>query len=372
MGLSLLLLAGGCAKGGAAGDLSNNGTKNTDSGLPKKPNYTASKYVTLGDYKGIEVSITKRIVTDTQVDDAINQEVASVPSYEDIKDKTVVEDGDVVNIDYEGIKDGVAFQGGTAKGAYLEIGSNQFIDGFESGLIGKKVGEKVKLDVTFPKEYSNAELAGKPVVFNVTINKIVKEIPSVLSDEFVTNNTTFKTVDEYKKAVRAQLETNNDSSKQTELEAALVEKVMSNAKYSEIPKKLTEYYKAYMNYQVEQTAKQYNMDAKTYLSQMGITEDKFNEDMKEYAETQAKQELTLKAIAEAEKVEVTDKEFDDTVKRLTESYNNTEEELFAMVTKEELRSNLVLQKVFTFLKENSKITEVEPTPSPTPTTPASK
>ena len=136
--------------------------------------YNVDDYVELGEYKGLEVSLGTYEVKDEDVKSRIESILTSYPVYEDL-DKDTVEDGDFVNIDYEGIKDGEAFNGGTAEGAVLEIGSNSFIDGFEEGLIGKKVGEKTDLNLTFPEDYQNEELAGQEVVFHVTVNKIVSK-----------------------------------------------------------------------------------------------------------------------------------------------------------------------------------------------------
>ncbi len=375
MGLSLLLLAGGCSKNGAAGDLKpdTDTDKSSTSNLPERPDYNASKYVTLGKYKGVEVTITERKVTDKQVQDAIDQKLASTPSYEEIKDKKVVENGDIANIDFEGLKDGVAFDGGSAKGTHLSIGSGQFIPGFESGLVGHKVGEKVKLDITFPKDYQSTELAGKAVVFNVTINKIEKEVTATLTEEYVKANTDYKTVDEFKEGTRKELEASNDQSKQSEMEANLIDTIMKDTKFSEVPKDLQAYYEKYLNYQVDQAAAQMQVDKAAYLQQVGMSQEDFDKYVKTYSETQAKQEMTLKAIAEAEKFEVTDKEFKDKVADLMKNYGyKTEDELFKVVPKEELKSNMLIEKAYNLIMDQCKLKTVAPSPSPEPTKAAEK
>ena len=155
-------------------------------------------YVKIGTLEGIEVTAeVEGEITEADVDAQIESELnyyvqyANMYDYEAVPDKTVVEDGDMVNIDYEGIKDGEAFAGGTAKGAYLEIGSGSFIDGFESGLVGHSVGEAVDLNLTFPENYSSTDLAGQAVVFHVTINSIhdaSKQIVPEFNDEFIKDN----------------------------------------------------------------------------------------------------------------------------------------------------------------------------------------
>ena len=168
-------LIGGCGGKGTSdkGQNTAEGTEDSD-GETSATSYNVDECVKLAEYKGLEVTLGAYEVKEEDVKSNIESTLASYPNYIDT-DKTTVEEGDIANIDYEGLKDGVAFEGGTAQGANLEIGSNSFIDGFEDGLIGKKVGEDVELNLTFPEDYQNTELAGQAVVFKVKINKIVKE-----------------------------------------------------------------------------------------------------------------------------------------------------------------------------------------------------
>ena len=159
--------------------------------------------MTLGDYKGIEVTKTPVEVSDEEVDAAILSERESHTTYDDVD--RAVQDTDKVNIDYVGTKDGVAFDGGTAQGQELVIGSNQFIDGFESGLIGAKKGDEVTLDLTFPESYGNADLAGQAVVFKVTVNNVQEKNMPELDEAFVQEVSEFKTVDEYKESKKQSL-----------------------------------------------------------------------------------------------------------------------------------------------------------------------
>ena len=161
-----------------------------------------SKYVTLGDYKNLEVEVTKSQVTDESVEQYIQQQLSYQPV--EVTEDRPVQENDTVNIDYTGYMDGEAFEGGTATDTDLIIGSGQFIDGFESGLIGKKKGEEVTLDLNFPDPYQkNPDLAGKAVQFKVKINKISE--PAELTDAWVAENTDLKTADEYKAEIKASL-----------------------------------------------------------------------------------------------------------------------------------------------------------------------
>ena len=176
---------------------------------PERPDYKALDYVTLGEYKGLEVTLESTEVTDEEIDQQVASNLSASDKLEEVKEGTV-ESGDVANIDYEGKLNGEAFEGGTDKGYDLTIGSGTFIDGFEDGLIGKKIGDTVDLNLTFPENYGSTELAGKDVVFTVTINS-VKRAPE-LTDALVAEiSDEYKTVEEYRNSIKEQLETQNKS-----------------------------------------------------------------------------------------------------------------------------------------------------------------
>lgn len=171
----------------------------------ERPDYKALDYVKLGDYKGLEVTLASTDVTDEEVEQQVETNLNNNDKSEEIKEGTV-ENGDVANIDYEGKLNGKAFDGGTAKGYDLTIGSGSFIDGFEDGLIGKKIGDTVDLNLTFPKDYSSTDLAGKEVVFTVKINS-VKRAPK-LTDELAAeiSNNEYKTAEAYNNYIKEDLE----------------------------------------------------------------------------------------------------------------------------------------------------------------------
>jgi trigger factor len=255
MGLSIMLLVGGCSKKNNEAQDTTDKPKTTDSNivkdvtvLPEKKDYNPQDYVTLGKYKGIEVTYTKKEVTDADVEAAIDQDLNSHMSYPDTG-KKVVENGDMVNIDYEGKIDGKAFDGGSATDAKLTIGSGGYIKGFEEGLKGKKVGDKTDLKLTFPKDYQNADVAGKPVVFTVTIKAIVKEVVPTLNEKYVKDNTSYKTVDEYKKSIRDSLEAQNQQAMDSEKYGNAYGIIEKNSKIKKIPQDLADYYNQMMLFQ---------------------------------------------------------------------------------------------------------------------------
>lgn len=288
--------------------------------------YDASDYVKLGEYKGIKVDLESNYeVTDEDVKKNVESLLTSYPSYEDL-DKTTVENGDHVNIDFEGLKDGEAFDGGSAKGTVLEIGSNSFIEGFESGLIGANVGDKVSLNLTFPKEYQNADMAGQDVVFNVTINKIVtpKELTyDTLTDEYVVDNFSgrgYENVEDLKNGVKDQLAQSNESTKESDTQNAILEKLKEECKVDSLPegivdKRVKEYKK-----QMETALKEsYNMEMKDYLESINTTEKDFNKQTVEYIEKNLELEMILTAIADKENIKADEEGYKEYVANIVSS-----------------------------------------------------
>ncbi|MEG2597195.1 MAG: trigger factor, partial [Oscillospiraceae bacterium] len=276
---------------------------------------------------------------------------------EDITDRTDVQNGDVANIDYEGLKDGVAFEGGTAKAADLQIGSGQFIPGFEEKLIGAKVGETVNIDLTFPDPYQgNPDLAGKEVTFKVTVNSIKKTVTPELTDEFVKANSEAKTVAEYRKTIKQGL---TDSKQQQADQGALQtiwQTVIGNATIITFPEgKIDKYISDATAYYTEAAASM-EMEFKDLLkSQMGMTEDEFNTKLKDEATQVIKREVIVQAIAEAEKLTLSEKEYDEGIQKYMKNFGiETVEEMEKQYPKEQIESSLLSEKVSTFLLKHAK------------------
>ena len=202
-------------------------------------------YVTLGEYKGLEVLQSKQEVTQQDVDNFIHYTLEGYSELQPITDRDVVENGDTANIDYEGKKDGVAFDGGTAQGQDLVIGSGTFIPGFEEGLVGVKVGETVDLDLTFPEEYHSEELAGQKVVFTVTVNSISRHVDPELTDEFVAGLGIegISTVAEFQEYAKQGLEDQALEDFNYNVKMQVLTLVMNNAQIQEPPAELVEKYK---------------------------------------------------------------------------------------------------------------------------------
>ncbi len=329
--------------------------KGSEEGASKadKVSYDISKCVKLGEYKGLKISLPNEYkVTKAQVDDyALSMaKYNAQPVYKDT-DKKKVEDGDTVNIDYEGKKDGTAFNGGTAAGYNLKIGSHSFIDGFEEGLIGKKVGQTVDLNLTFPKDYPSEELAGADVVFTVKINKIVEEDPDaefVLDDAYVQQNYNCETVDEYKKKVREYLETNSASNKEKDTRQEVINQLQDVCEVN-IPDELL---KACVEDSIV-IFKNRNCSDGTSLKDFlkenynGMTEEDFRSDITNEVQTNLKTELILEAIAKQEGVSLEEDAFQEYVKQQMDvnSYA-TEQEFYKANGVDEKSGEAYERKVF--------------------------
>ncbi|MCI8484647.1 MAG: trigger factor [Lachnospiraceae bacterium] len=325
--------------------------------------YNVDDYVELGEYKGLKFSVGNYEVTEEQVTEEITSILSAYPVYEDTEKETV-EEGDFVNIDYQGMKGDEAFTGGTAEGAVLEIGSNSFIPGFEDGLIGAKVGEKVDLNLTFPEDYQNEELAGQAVVFHVTVNKIVNKSEmtiEALNDEFVEENLAsqgYKTVEELKKGVRENLEASNKSIQEAEIQAGIFAELRKTCKINGFPEGLLE--KEIEEYKERYEAglkNSYGMSLSEYLEVSQMTEDDFNAQVEQERTESLENQLLLEAIAKKENIEIDDEKYGEYKKSIVTDYGYASEEaLVEQYGEEYIRSVYLSEQVMEFLKENADIT----------------
>lgn len=269
--------------------------------------YDVTKYVTLPVYKNMDVTVNGTYeVTEDDVKDYVNNMCSYYPEYEDT-DKTVVENGDCVDIDYEGKKDGVAFDGGTAQGYVLEIGSGTFIDGFEDGLIGVKVGETVDLNLTFPENYQSEDLAGADVVFTVTVNKIKtkKEVGyDTLTDEYVKSNLKADSVESLKGEIEDYLKSQNESQKTSAERQAVLDRLVADAKVAVpdglLEQKVDQYLQQFENQNCSDGTSIDDYLTKNYQ----MTKDEFTSELTKQMETTLEQELVLEAIAKDMKLEL--------------------------------------------------------------------
>ncbi|HJB92005.1 MAG TPA: trigger factor [Candidatus Eisenbergiella merdavium] len=317
----------------------------------------AADYVTLGEYKGIEVSVDAAVVTDEYLQSYIDYVLQSNMVKTEITDRPV-EEGDIVNIDYEGKIDGVAFDGGTAQGYDLTIGSGTFIDGFEDGLIGAQSGETLDVNVTFPENYQGKEVAGKDAVFTVTVNSISVESLPELTDEFVQGlELDVQTVEEFRQYAYDLLMEEEQATRDANAEAAVLEAVMANAQLQDPPEDMTNRYYSRMIDNMTYYASIYGYDLESFLSMQGMSEDS----VRESSADAGREIITMQAIADAEGLQVTDEELDAEIESNAASLGYEDaEEYRASLDVEGYREYMMSEKVLAFLLDNAVVTDNEP------------
>ena len=252
---------------------------------------------TVSEYRGVKVNVAAPEVTDDEVDQKIQTNLKQNPN--EVEVDRAAKDGDIVNIDYKGTKDGEAFDGGTAEGTDLTLGSKTMIDGFEDGLIGAKKGETKTLNLTFPEDYKEESLAGQAVVFEVTVNSVKEKQDAVLDDAFVQRTSSYQTVDEYKEGIRADLLTQKQKTAEQEMEQDVLQNVIDNSDFKFSRNGISVRY----NQMLKQYPNQATMSGMT-LSQMaqanGMDEARFKEYIYSSVKEAAKKEIVEKDIAAKE------------------------------------------------------------------------
>ncbi len=327
--------------------------------VPERPDYNALDYVTLGEYTGLTVTIDLN-VTDEEVEEAVNDNIKSSGSLETVEEGTVQE-GDTVNIDYEGKLDGVAFDGGTDKGYDLEIGSNTFIDGFEEGLIGVAAGETVDLSLTFPENYFSADLAGQDVVFTVTVNEIQRvpeltdELASTLSEGAYTDAAS------YRESIRQELQADKESQRDSMIQQEILTQIANTCTINSYPQELVDYsVESTLSY-YQSMAEAYGMEFADFLTAyMGMTEDQLREEAALAAQENMQAEMYLKAIAEQEGIQVTEEEFQTGAEEYAQQYGfESADDLIAYYGEGMVDISLLQDKVLDFLMENTTVEEAQ-------------
>lgn len=332
-----------------------------------------SKYVELGEYKGIEYTKTVAEVTDEDIQDKLDSFVSGLSETEEITDRAV-ENGDVANIDFVGTMDGEEFDGGSGEGYDLTIGSDTFIEGFESGLIGHNIGEEVSLDLTFPEDYNSEDLAGKDVNFKVTINSISVENTPELTDALVKANTDYDTIDAYKDSIREELETSNEESAEQQAKSDIFNKVVESSTINgydedEVKQLVDDEFDNFK--QTAQTYESYGYSYEDVLAANGYeTEDELKEGITEYVKNYLNQKMVLYCIAAKEGIKVTSEETDNKVQEYMDTYQvETKEEVYDYLGDDYFEVAILSEKVINFLVENAVLVDsTEETSEETDTT----
>lgn len=305
--------------------------------VPLKPE------VTLGDYKNIEVTKQDRTVTDEDVADELESRRQRAVELA-LKDDAA-EEGDTVVIDFEGYKDGEKFDGGSAENHSLELGSGQFISGFEDQLIGAKSGDEKDVEVTFPEEYGAEELAGQDVVFKVVVHEVKEKRVPELDDEFAKDvDDEVETLDELKDKIRQQLEKSKDRAATEATDDEAIQKAVENAEVPEIPEAMID----------EEVDRQFNLfinnlqqqgiSKDQYMSMIGTSEQELRDQFRNEADFNVKTNLVLEAIAKAENIDVTTEDINAEIKDLAEQYGMEEDRVRGILSEDLLKHDISLKK----------------------------
>ena len=327
-----------------------------DNGLVMVVNVEVKPEFELGAYKGIEISKVDNTVSEEDVEARLNEMVNRNARLTSVEDKAL-ENGDTAVIDFEGFKNGVAFEGGKGENYNLVIGSNTFIPGFEDQLVGKKAGEEVEVNVTFPEAYHAENLAGKPVVFNVKVNDVkVKEVPA-LDDEFAKDTTEFETLAELRADVKAKLEEQAKNAADAEMRNALVEKVSANTEV-EVPEAMVQHQIDNMLMELNYQLQYQGLNLEQLLQMTGRGLDELREERRADAERLVKSSLVLEAIAEKENVEANDADVDDELEKMAAMYNMEVEKIKSSLREtdiEDIKGQIKIRKTLHLLVENATI-----------------
>lgn len=311
--------------------------------------------VTVTDYRGLKYEVEDTTVTDEEVNAEIDR---MRKQYADIEEKEgAAENGDIVNINYEGFKDEVAFEGGKADNYDLTLGSGSFIPGFEDQLVGVSAGEEKDLHLTFPEDYHAADLAGAEVVFKVKVNAVKKEVLPEVDDDFAKDVSIpeVETAEQLVVKVRERLEKSRKDAAESKADNALMEELVAHTTV-DLPEALIEEEVQNQIQQLANQISQYGMSLTQYLSMMGKKPEDLKEDYRENAVTTVTVRLALEKIAEVENIVPTDADLDEEYETIAKAYGMETEKVKSLINPEMLKKDVANQKAFELVKKNAEKT----------------
>ena len=311
--------------------------------------------VKLGDYKNLEVSVeASKEVTDAEVDEKVERERNNLAEL--IVKEGAVELGDTVVIDFVGSVDGVEFDGGKGENFSLELGSGQFIPGFEDQLVGAKAGETVEVNVTFPEQYQAEDLAGKDAKFVTTVHEVkAKEVPA-LDDELAKDiDEEVETLDELKAKYRKELESAKEIAFDDAVEGAALELAVANAEIVELPEEMVhdEVHRA-MNEFMGNMQRQ-GISPEMYFQLTGTTEEDLHKQYEADADKRVKTNLVIEAIAKAEGFEASDEEIEKEINDLASEYNMEVEQVRNLLSADMLKHDIAMKKAVEVVTSTAKV-----------------
>jgi len=332
-----------------------------ENGVELSATYFVKPDVEISDYIGIPVNRPVVKVTDEEVDEEIKRVQTRNSRMIEVSDRPA-QNEDLVNIDFEGFVDGVAFDGGKADGHQLKLGSGQFIPGFEDQVIGHSVGEEFDVNVTFPADYQAENLAGKDAVFKCKLNGIkYTELPSV-DDEFARDVSEFDTLDEYKADIRKNLEEQHKKQADGKVDDELIDALISKLE-ADIPECMFENETENQVRDYDNRLRMNGLDLKTYFQYTGLDLDGLRKQMRPGAEKQVKTRLALEKIAEKENLSVTDEEVEAEYARLGEQFGMEPDKVKEAVERPAIEADLKVKAAIDLVREKAAVTEVEETPA---------
>ena len=311
--------------------------------------------VELGKYKGIKVEPVDTAVTDDEVEEEINKELEKSARQIEVTDRAAKKDDNVL-IDYSGSVDGVKFDGGTAEDQHLVLGSHSFIDGFEDQIEGHSIGDEFDVNVTFPEQYHEKSLAGKPAVFAVKLKGITeKQIPE-LDDDFVSDVSEFESVAEYKADIRQTLEDRKAAAARNKKEDEAVKALVEDSRV-EIPQPMIDTEADDMIRNQDNRFRSQGLSLQQYLQYTGMTAEKYRDDVKEQAKLNIESRLVLEAVAEAEGIEIADEDIEKEIQTMADNYGMPVDSMKTLITENErkaISTDLKVRKAVDVIIENSK------------------
>lgn len=326
-------------------------------GVVLKVKVAVKPEVELGEYAGLTVTKEAKNVNEADVD-------AEVKRMQDRNGRLLTregaaENGDTVDIDFEGFVDGKAFEGGKAEHYSLVLGSGSFIPGFEDQVVGHSAGEEFDVNVKFPEEYGAAELAGKDATFKIKLHEVkYKELPA-LDDDFAKDVSEYDTLDELKDSIRNNIKTNLDKQAEQKVENDLMNQVIANMK-ADIPDAMVDSRIDELVQDFEYRISQQGLKLADYLKYMGMNIEQFRAQFKEQADKQVKMRLAMEAIVAKEGITASDEEFEEEVKRIADAYKMEADKVKSIVDAAAVKADLAINKAIDFVKEKANVVTAEP------------
>ena len=326
-------------------------------GVVLKVKVAVKPEVELGEYAGLTVTKEAKNVNEADVD-------AEVKRMQDRNGRLLTregaaENGDTVDIDFEGFVDGKAFEGGKAEHYSLVLGSGSFIPGFEDQVVGHSAGEEFDVNVNFPEEYGAAELAGKDATFKIKLHEVkYKELPA-LDDDFAKDVSEYDTLDELKDSIRNNIKTNLDKQAEQKVENDLMDQVIANMK-ADIPDAMVDSRIDELVQDFEYRISQQGLKLADYLKYMGMNIEQFRAQFKEQADKQVKMRLAMEAIVAKEGITASDEEFEEEVKRIADAYKMEADKVKSIVDAAAVKADLAINKAIDFVKEKANVVTAEP------------